>query len=700
MAGRDLRQRAVWYARRMRAMGAAELAWRAGRVGSSLVQAVVPTRPAQALPPAAYAAFREAADRPVLLDAARAQALAAQHPQDAAAIVAAADRALEGRFRFFGHPETCFGRPVDWRYDPLSDLRWPMVPAARIDHRTAPGDPKRIWELNRLQHLPWLAQAWLVTGDARYADGAFEHLDSWIAQNPPGMGLAWRGAFEPGLRAISVAIALQGLRTADGLTADRYAAYVALLAESAQRCWRGRSLFSSANNHLIGELAGLATVAILHPELPRSRVWERRAVAGLVRHGGRQILPDGAGAEQSLCYQVSTADLLLVVEALLRDRDGRPTALSPILRRSARYLAGLVGDGDPVPRYGDDDDGHSLRLGAGPRSVRAHLAAVAVVTGSAPGHDRGVGDMTAGWLSCARPAPRIDEAPVHPASWFAPNGGLVVLRSGQRRLTVDVGDLGYLSIAAHGHADALAISLAIDGSDIVGDPGTGSYYGHPDWRAAHRGTRAHATVCVDDQDQSVMGGPFLWTEHAGVTVHEIDLAAGVVDAEHDGYTRLAPALTHRRRVVAPPGEDWLLVVDLLRGGATHTMRASWPLAPDLDVETGAASHVVTRDGGFVLGLDYAATAPMIPHEVRGDERTALGWWSTNLESREPAWLVGAVATVATPAALATLITTTAERPRDLAARIVGGQVEVRWTRYDSPEWRNISLNSSMLQAER
>ncbi len=47
---------------------------------------------------------------------------------------------------------------------------------------------KWIWELNRLQHLPLLAQAWLVTDDDRYADAALDDLDSWMSANPPGHG--------------------------------------------------------------------------------------------------------------------------------------------------------------------------------------------------------------------------------------------------------------------------------------------------------------------------------------------------------------------------------------------------------------------------------------------------------------------------------------------------------------------------------
>ncbi len=140
-------------------------------------------------------------------------------PDEVAAVLAAAGRVLERRFGFFGAEAVAFpGEAIDWNLDPRTGQRWPLVPAKTIDHRTYSGDAKWIWELSRLQHLPWLAQAWLFTGDRRYADGALEHLDSWIDQNPIGRGIAWRGGFEAGMRSLSVAVALQGFRTAPGLT--------------------------------------------------------------------------------------------------------------------------------------------------------------------------------------------------------------------------------------------------------------------------------------------------------------------------------------------------------------------------------------------------------------------------------------------------------------------------------------------------
>ena len=75
---------------------------------------------------------------------------------------------------------------------------------------------------------------------------------------------------------------------------------------------------------------------------------------------------------------------------------------------------------------------------------------------------------------------------------------------------MDAGPLGYLSIAAHGHADCLAFTLAVAGRAILIDPGTYCYHSEPEWRDYFRGTAAHNTVRVDGCDQSEIGGAFMW----------------------------------------------------------------------------------------------------------------------------------------------------------------------------------------------
>ena len=168
-----------------------------------------------------------------------------------------------------------------------------------------------------------------------------------------------------------------------------------------------------------------------------------------------------------------------------------------------------------------------------------------------------------------------------------------------------------------------------------------------------------------------MGGPFLWTEHATVRVHGVDLPAGRVDAEHDGYRRLPTPVTHRRVVDAPPDDDVVLVVDVLTGDGAEACptRTTWPLHPDLAVDDGTdgdTTVVARRDGQPVLRIVTAATAPLTGWRLYGGDEGAgeLGWWSDRLEARRPCWFVGAqVAPDAGPVIVATLLAAGGDRAR-------------------------------------
>ena len=199
----------------------------------------------------------------------------------------------------------------------------------------------------------------------------------------------------------------------------------------------------------MGELAGLATVCLLLPELSASTSMLDAAVAGLAQEADRQILPDGAGAEQAVSYQMFTVELLaLVVILLWRNGVRVPREMTSALARSGRYLASIVGADDPDPRYGDDDDGFAIRLGPDPAPSHDHLAIIAAVLPDAGFARWGTTNLTSASLreSLATDLGSGDVGTRDQAagSCFAPDGGLVVLfQSKKRRLTMDVGPLGY-----------------------------------------------------------------------------------------------------------------------------------------------------------------------------------------------------------------------------------------------------------------
>lgn len=687
-----------WFIRRLRAMQARELIWRSSRMvrdnlpsGLRVSREAVLRKGAQLDDWAdALDSFRKSRHRPVLLDRDRAQVISAERPQFVSDLVRVASKVADLTFWFPGYPEVSLSRPVDWNHDPITGVRYPSVSSNRINYRALPGDVAWLWRINRLQHLPWLAQAWLFTGDEFYSETAFQHLDSWIDQNRPGFGVAWCGSFEASLRAIAVSIALQGLRDAPQLTPKRFRTIVGVLAESARRCWVDRSRFSSANNHLIGEMAALATVAILFPELTGAQNWERRAIRTLTTEATKQVLADGVGAEQSVCYQMFTVELLHLVAALLAHRDGAaPDPLIGAITRSSSFLAAVVGDDDPAPRYGDDDEGFALRLGIQPaRVLHDHLGIMAASGWCPSAGSEPYDSLDARWFAAlAQSAPSRSSRPSSAAkpigygpSFFASDGGLVVLRSQNRRMTMDLGPLGYLSTAAHGHADALAVTLSMDGKDVIGDPGTGSYYGHPGWRTVMRGTRAHSTVCVDGQDQSVVGGPYLWLQRANVRTFGVDLALGIVDAQHDGYERLPGGVIHRRWLVAPPSERTHLVIDLITGQGRHLCQQTWPLHSSLDVEPIRGGHVISRGEAQVIRLEYAASIPLAVTAMKGNEETNIGWWSDPAEGRSPAWWLTAACAADLPVAMGTLFSPADSVANEgLSIRLSQNSIEAKWT---------------------
>jgi hypothetical protein len=573
-------------------------------------------------------------------------------------VLGRADAALAGRVGLLGYPEVELEPEFD--RDHFTGRRWPDQHGKLLDYRTAQyGDPKWIWELNRCQELPLLCVAWLLSGEERYARTALERMLAWLGGSSPGRGIAWSNGFEAGLRGISFALSFDALRGSKQLDADHARRILLGLWQHGRYIVQDHSFGSSANNHLVGEAAGLATIALLAPELRASDSWLRRALSWLDGESDRQILPDGTGAEQAFTYHLFVVDLLLLVVALLEAR-GRtvPLAIRAALERSADALALQVGPGEPDPAYGDSDDGRAFVLdGADARTAAGVAASLASCLGHG-GAKRLAGRPDAASLLLFGEAGRmrfdLTEAAHAPGSGLLAGSGLVVLRRAVRRVTFDAGPLGYLAIAAHGHADALSVTISDGEQELVSDPGTGSYFGDRARRWAFRGTPFHATVSVDGEDQAVQAGPFLWREHYGCTLQHLDLERGIAIAEHDGYRLLPDPVRHRRAIVA--FEDGaLLVYDRLDAQAAHDYAQTWPLHPSLDVRRRSEHLIGAHTSGsprLLLALAPGETSVQI---LRGEVDPLAGWWSRRLEAAEPATAIRQSCTRAGGAELAALL---------------------------------------------
>lgn len=631
-----------WYARRLALMGPGEALEHARRAAAARADAIAwnGARPAwrRRWEPPLTSLLAGAAAPPAplgFLTRERAALLRERLPDAARGVVAEAQRRLDGTVTVLGYPPFALPSCWDGSTDPVSGGRWPDRHGRLIDfrHRT-PGNPKLIWELHRCQELPLLVLASLVEGDERFSREALRRLLRWLRQHPPGRGIAWANAFEPGLRVLSFAVAFDGLRGSAELDEAAARSILRGLWQHARWIERGLSRHSSANNHLVAELLGLLAVGLLAPELADSERWSARAGAEIAEQARLQVLPDGAGAEQAFAYHLFLLEMLLIATALLDARGMTvPAAVVAALERAGDALALLVDGDEPDPAFGDADDGRALMLdgrgGEGARSIAASIAARLGHPGArrVAGHLDGRVPMLFGEAGMERFAATPPGAPA--SSGILPDAGIVVFRFAGLRALFDVGPLGYLSIAAHGHADGLSLVLC-DGSDeLVVDPGTGSYLDAA-IRSWFRGTVSHATVAVDGLDQSEQGGAFLWVRHGNAYLRSWDPEHLVAVGAHDGLGRRRGRVAHRR-MVARVGSRSLLVVDRLEGRDSHTASQSWPLHPSLDVVARSPRLVESSRGGAArLQIAFAATRPATTNIDRE------GWWSRRLEAWTPA----------------------------------------------------------------
>ena len=623
----------AWYIRRLKSMSPGEILHR--------VEELRRKTTARAF---AEGWHRYASDGPTPVVPGLRDTLARASPELRDAIAASARRLLDGGFSALGRdwPRRWPGTSVPaehWRLDPVTGRLWPGADAYTFDiayrHERRFGDIKYVWEFNRLQFLQPLAAHVALTGDPRALTLIEAAIASWYDANPPFRGLAWNSGIECALRAISLLVvtSLAGER----LSADAVRRVRALLAAHAFWIARYPSRYSSANNHLVAEAAASLIVALSLPDLPRSTAREADARRVLIRETDLQILADGTPAEQSPTYGAFTAELILMAAFAARAAgQPLPSSVTDRLSKFARFTGWIADARGRTPALGDDDEGRVLSLvthePAYAASVARAIAAFAGLPSRLPAVAPHLRDAVFG-VAAAEDTPQGLET-------FT-TGGLSVVRETRAgrdlTLALDHGPLGYLSIAAHGHADALSVVATVDGRPLFVDPGTFLYHSGGAWRDWFRGTPAHNTLSLDGANQSEISGAFNWGHKAHAQLDDSRNGADwLLRGTHDGYQRTF-GVTHERIVAATDGG--FSIRDRLIGTVSPLpVEIVFQLAPSCEATADGLSVVVQPAQGAPVTLHFDTPGEIILRRG-GELGSGGGWVSPAFGVKSAAWRI-------------------------------------------------------------
>ena len=399
---------------------------------------------------------------------------------------------------------------------------------------------------------------------------------------------------------------------------------------------RFRSRGSSANNHVIAEAAGLVVAANAFAWFAESAAWQHDAQATLEAELASNTFASGVNRELASEYHgfVTELGLVAAVEAASAGRAISRQAWSG-LGRSLDAAAALLDVSGRPPRQGDGDDGRVLVVDDPDDAGWLRLLGIgAALLGRAewwPPESTSVESaVLSALLGPTVPVPHITQRPDR-----FDDAGITVLRTPpgaepELWCRCDGGPHGFLSIAAHAHADALSVEVRCNGIDVLADPGTYCYHGEPAWRQYFRSTIGHNTLEVGGVDQSHSGGPFLWIDHAATQALYHGSSPGVLtwSALHDGYSRLAVPAVHRRTVTLDTDDRNLEVEDALDTGASVDVRLAWHLGPTVTAELSGSVAVLTwEDGARIRAAKLVLPQALTWTSHRGETDPVFGWYS-------------------------------------------------------------------------
>jgi len=532
-------------------------------------------------------------------------------------------------------------------------------------------DIKWVWEPARFGWATILAQAYLASGDERYAQTFWRFTESFLDSNPPFQGPNWSSAQEVALRLIALVFSIQVFYQSPHTTPNQLLRLSQAIAAHARRI-PPTLIYARAqnNNHLLSEAAGLITASHALPGHPQAKHWHRLGRRWFIRALESQIADDGAYIQHSTNYHRLMLQLALWIHIL-----GEPLSEQSTQKLAAatQWLLNLVDrESGGVPNLGPNDSATILPLSICSFSdYRPTLQAASLIFQGTPAFPPGPWDDLPIWLDRIPPAfPTNASLPLSEKKITSPLSSSSSLPSPHTIRCPDHSSWAYLRAAQFtsrpGHADQLHLDLWWRGGNIAMDAGTFSYNDPAPWDNALASTHVHNTITIDGKDQMDRAGRFLWLDWAQAEVisHELDPNAPFerIIARHNGYQQIG--VIHQRTVTAEEGGHWS-IVDSLQPiyphltpsikphnnqflARLHWLLPDWPWKLDSEQRNTHVSLQLESPPGVVqLYLRIDPKGILSQPEIKvirageilygsGAIETTCGWISPTYQSRFPA----------------------------------------------------------------
>ena len=538
-------------------------------------------------------------------------------------------------------------KPIQWHLDLASGKTFPKIFSHSVDIRSDfYGSAKNVWEINRHLFLVHLALLYKKTQDKNYLDLIFYHLESFKNENPYLLGVNWYSNIEVNIRLIQWAYCFKILDMNTLLAKEENTkvffenVWKPLITEHAEYSFKHPSFYSSANNHLISEYAGLFVATSVFEFLPKRKARNLYAKQGLEKEILKQNSEEGINKEEAAEYIQFINDFFLIAALFAKETKNEfSDTYYKRLKQMAFYLNNLLDKNGNYAMYGDGDDGFVLRTDKETyfNNFISQLNSFALLFKEPLLKRSGFLLDEKSKLLFGKNAEedfqKLESLGDAEKSVFYRKSGHYIFRKRNADKEIymhfNAAPLGFLSIAAHGHSDALSFLMHVDGYPIFIDSGTYTYHTEKEYRKYFVSALAHNTICVNQKNMADFVFPTMWLSHYQCKTLEANEEQEFVVATHNGYVK--QGVTHTREIRFDKENNLFTIIDTLAGGKFNA-EIPFHLHPDVFIEQ--------TENGFLLKHPkvrnvYLETDRQLKYKmVCGQKEPLLGFYSEHFGHKE------------------------------------------------------------------
>ncbi len=374
-------------------------------------------------------------------------------------------------------------------------------------------------------------------------------IEDWIKENPPGNGVGW----EPYPTSLRIVNWVKWHLSRESLDDESLRSLIIQTQFLSQRIeWH------ILGNHLFANAKALVFSGVLF-DGGEAQKWLNQGLSIISKELTEQVLPDGGNFERSPMYHaIFLEDLLDLINLgvaypeIINAEQVNGWRLTAI--KMLTWLEEMCHPDGEISFFNDA----AIGVSPSPEEIKIYARHLNIYL---------------------HKLFKITDKPI--ATQFT-NSGYVRLDVKDAVAILDVAPVGPDYLPGHAHADTLSFELSLFGKRIIVNGGT-SQYEVGDVRMEERGTKAHNTVVIDNENSSEVWSSFRVARRAypsGLKVSQKDNFV-VVTCAHNGYLRLKRPAVHKRTWEFY--QESLLVRDLI-DGEFNSATALFHFHPDVEVD--------------------------------------------------------------------------------------------------------------------